>query len=417
MPSVSVAVITVVPYILILFGLALAVITDTYIDKKQKSLMLAVLMLSTLLVLQNAADYLLFKSTSHVMLHTFTGILGYSIRPAIIVVFCSIISDNKRIIAPWFLVGANAALYLTALFTPITFGYSRTYGGFARGPLGYTAHIVSAVLMLYLVLLMLKKFKNNQRAMILPYISTVLIICAVLADTFIEATDGMPMSELTTAIVISCIFYFFWIHMQLVRQYETDLLANQRIKIMISQIQPHFLYNTLATIHALCRNNPEKAAQVTKKFGQYLRRNMESLNNAELIPVEKELEHTRIYADIEMVRFENIRVNFDIKDKGFLLPALTIQPIVENAIRHGVRIKEKGLVSVRTRFAYGFHEITVSDNGIGFNASEMKNDGVEHIGIENVRSRIEKMCGGTLDINSEKDKGTTVTIRLPIAND
>lgn len=414
MPSINFAIASIIPYALIILGLAITVITYSYISKNQKSLMLAVLTLSALLIFQNAADYLLNNSVSHIMLHTIMGILGYSIRPAIIVVFCSIISDDKRIIAPWFLVGANAALYLTALFSPITFEYSRTWGVFLRGPLGYTAHIVSAVLMLYLMVLMLKKFANNKRAMILPFISTFLIICAVLADTLLEASSSMPVSEITTAIVISCIFYFFWIHMQLVRKYEADLLTDQRIKIMISQIQPHFLYNTLATIRALCRKSPEKAAQVTEEFGRYLRQNMDSLNNAALIPVEEELEHTRLYADIEMVRFENIQVKFDIKDKGFLLPALTIQPIVENAIRHGVRIREKGLVSISTRFAYGFHEITVSDNGIGFDASKVKSGNGEHIGIENVRSRIEKMCGGTLDIKSEENKGTTVTIRLPV---
>ena len=106
---------------------------------------------------------------------------------------------------------------------------------------------------------------------------------------------------------------------------------------MMSQIQPHFLYNTLATIRALCCVDAEKAGEMTEKFGEYLRQNLDSLGNTGLIPFRKELEHTRIYADIEMVCFENLRVEYDIQDDAFALPPLTLQPIVENAFTHGFR--------------------------------------------------------------------------------
>ena len=190
-------------------------------------------------------------------------------------------------------------------------------------------------------------------------------------------------------------------------------MAEQRMKIMVSQIQPHFLYNTIATIRALCRKDPSRAEKVTEKFGQYLRQNLDSINNSDLIPVEKEITHTRVYADIEMVRFENISVEFDIRDADFSVPTLTVQPIVENAIRHGVRIREKGIVRVQTRSEGGNHIITVSDNGVGFDVNKINSDGGNHIGIENVRWRVENICGGTLSIESEKDRGTTVTISIP----
>ena len=183
---------------------------------------------------------------------------------------------------------------------------------------------------------------------------------------------------------------------------------------MKTQIQPHFLYNTLSTIQALCDIDPEKASETTGKFAKYLRNNLESLDRTDRIPFEKDMEHTLIYTDIEMIRFPNIRIEQDIEDEDFTLPALTVQPIVENAIRHGVRIREEGIVRISTRRDGDCHEIVISDNGKGFDIEKAGDGGGLHIGVKNVRERIERMCGGTLDIKSRMDEGTVVTIRIPV---
>ena len=183
---------------------------------------------------------------------------------------------------------------------------------------------------------------------------------------------------------------------------------------MMSRIQPHFLYNTLSSIQALCRIDPEKAFDVTEKFGTYLRSNIDSLDRPDLIPFANELEHTRVYSEIEMIRFPNVRVDYDVTDAAFSVPALTMQPLVENAIRHCVRIRKEGVVAVSSRKTDLCHEIVISDNGKGFDTRLLKTAGGTHIGVRNVRERIEKMCGGTLTVESIPDKGTTVTIRIPI---
>jgi len=190
-------------------------------------------------------------------------------------------------------------------------------------------------------------------------------------------------------------------------------MAEQRIKIMMSQIQPHFLYNTLSTIQALCKTDPEKAFETTEKFGSYLRQNIDSLGQPKLIPVKKELDHVRIYAEIEELRFPGVKVEYETDDMDFMIPALTVQPLVENSVRHGVRKRGEGVITVRTRKTSGFHEITVHDNGIGFNVSAAENDDGTHIGLQNVRERVESMCGGTLTLESVIDEGTTVTILIP----
>ena len=114
-----------------------------------------------------------------------------------------------------------------------------------------------------------------------------------------------------------------------------------------------------------------------------------------------------------MVRFENVRIEYDIKDTDFSLPPLSVQPIVENAIRHGVRAKKDGIVSVSTEYLDHSHKIIIHDNGIGFDINEIDNFGEKHIGIKNVKERIEKLCGGTMIIESAENSGTTVTICIP----
>ena len=303
-------------------------------------------------------------------------------------------------------------VHLTALFSGVCFSIDAA-NQFHRGPLGYCCHIVSGVLLVYLVYSTYKEcIRVKKIESWLPILNALVIIASVAVDSVVDY-HNFPMTFLTIAVVIVALFYYIWLHLQFVRRYEQAIQAEQRIQIMVTQIQPHFLYNTIATFKALCRKDPEKAADVADKFGLYLRQNLDSLDVVGRIPFRRELEHTKLYADIEMARFENIRVEYEIADEDFTIPPLTLQPMVENAIRHGVRIREKGIVRIITRRSQGYHEIIIADNGVGFDVDTLTEEGTRHIGIRNVRERIESMCGGTLEIDSISGTGTTVTIRIP----
>ena len=417
MTPTQTALLSTVPYILLLIGLGRTVLSDPYVSRIRKQIMLVIVVLAATMIAQNAADYILYYDRTNILMRTVVGIYGYAMRPVIIVLFYYFFETGgkKTITVPaWCLIGLNTALYATALFSPITFSYHKETFSFARGPLGFTSHIIGAILLLGLLLIVIYDYKDKKRDMVFPLLSILFIAGGVLMDSILPIDEISVVSALTIAVVICCVFIYFWFHVQFVRQHERDLMAQQRIKIMVSQIQPHFLFNTIATFRALCKRDPDKAAEVAENFGQYLRQNLDSLETEELIPVEKELEHTRVYADIEMVRFENVRVEYDVRDCDFSVPPLTVQPMVENAIRHGVRAREKGVVQVSTRLSDVGHEIVIRDNGIGFDPDHLEatGDGA-HIGISNVRERVEKLCGGTLTIESEPDKGTTIIIRIP----
>lgn len=192
-------------------------------------------------------------------------------------------------------------------------------------------------------------------------------------------------------------------------------LAESRISIMLSQIQPHFLYNVLNSIYCLCEKDIGAAQEAISDFADYLRGNMTSLTQRDLVPFSKELSHLETYLSLEKLRFgDALNIVWDIQAEDFMLPALTVQPIVENAVNHGICNSDKGgTVKITTRETDDFYEIEVQDDGVGFDTEEMPNSKDGHIGIENVRSRLRKMCGAELEISSSIGVGTTAVIRLP----
>ena len=400
------------PLWLQLIGLTFAVLIDPYIRKKHRSVMLVIIALASSLILQNYADFVLGSGGARVFARTLACIYGYSVRPVILALFFYIVGKRKSYLWAWIPVAANALIHLSALFSDVCFGISET-NHFYRGPLGYSCHVVSALLLVFLAVISVKEYARvKKREAVFPLANILIIVAAAVGDTFFSYGDS-AVSFTTAATVSACVFYYIWLHLQFVREHEQALLAEGRIQIMMSQIQPHFLFNTLSTIQALCKTDPEKAFETTEKFGAYLRQNIDSLGQTKLIPVQKELDHVRIYAEIEELRFPALKVEYDTPDLEFRIPALTVQPLVENAIRHGVRIRKEGRVTVSTRKTRDGHEITVRDNGRGFDVNAAEAQEGTHIGIKNVRERLERLCGGALTVESEIDKGTTVVIRIP----
>ena len=393
-----------------LIGLVIVVIADSYLQKKQKRILLLIALLAFSLLVRDRWDSILTERPDR-LLRTLLGIYGYGIRPVILVLYLKTLEMNRSRKLLWCLVAANAAIYLSALFSGISFRITEE-NLFAMGPLGYIGHVLCAGLLAMLVYESVKKsLQRNATGSFILLLDAGLLVLATVWD-WLQGGSG-PVSWLTVVVVSSCLFYYLWLHMQSAFAHEQALEAEQRIQIMMSQIQPHFLFNTLSTIQALCRIDPEKASETTEKFGTYLRMNIDSISQSSLIPFRKELEHTRIYADIEMMRFPYIHISYDIKEDDFELPALSIQPMVENAIRHGVRGRYNGSVKIMTRGEENEIVISVIDNGKGFDPEGTEEAGGMHIGIRNVRERIEVLCGGTLEIESEPGKGSTVIIRLP----
>ena len=190
-------------------------------------------------------------------------------------------------------------------------------------------------------------------------------------------------------------------------------IAHQRASIMVLQMRPHFIYNAMMSIYYLCARNPKKAQQVTLDFTSYLRKNFTAIASENTVPFSDELEHTRAYLALEQVQFEDsLFVEYDTPHKEFRLPPLTLQPIVENAVKHGMDPEYAPLyISIKTRETDSGSEIVVEDNGPGFAPAD--DDFEPHIALANIQQRLEMMCGGKLAIRPREGGGTVVIVTIP----
>lgn len=217
----------------------------------------------------------------------------------------------------------------------------------------------------------------------------------------------------TTSILI--IFINIQSQRELRMEQQEKQLTEAQIGIMLSQIQPHFLYNTLTTIRQLCELDPMDAKDAIGDFSRFLRANMDSLTNKAPIPFEQELTHVRHYLNLEQRRFgERLRVEYEINAQDFSIPPLTIQPIAENAVRHGILRREQGgMVKIRSEETDISYVIKITDDGVGFSALPEDSGIRSHVGIANVRKRLLSLCGGTLECFSTPGKGSTVVMTIP----
>lgn len=189
-------------------------------------------------------------------------------------------------------------------------------------------------------------------------------------------------------------------------------LENSRISVMLSQIQPHFLYNSLTSVMDLCDSNPKEAKRAIADFADYLRGNLNSLKTQTPIPFSKEFEHIQKYLKLEKLRFkEELEIEYDIETVDFMLPALSVQPLVENAVKHGVgACPGGGKVRICTEETATEYVVIIEDNGIGFDLNAIKEDGKTHVGLENIQNRLSMMMNAKLEIESQIDVGTVARV-------
>ena len=190
-------------------------------------------------------------------------------------------------------------------------------------------------------------------------------------------------------------------------------LKESRISIMLSQIQPHFIYNTLGTIERMCLKDPQKAFDLVRNFSLYLRGNFSELDSVAPIRFEEELKHIEYYVNIEKVRFPDMSIEYDVEATEFVLPALSVQPLVENAIKHGLmRLESGGTVLVRSYETPTHFCVEVKDDGVGFDTS-LPIDEKKHVGLRNIRGRLNAMVNGDLILESKPGVGTKAVIMIP----
>ncbi|MBR1714405.1 MAG: histidine kinase [Treponema sp.] len=291
------------------------------------------------------------------------------------------------------------------VFFKFYFFVDETTGEYFRGPL-YEVHLMFVFTAFLIVMPCVATKKANWHIKSAFMIINVAPYIAAFIQVMVQGLSVTYIGVLVAIIIV-------YVNVQVTLRRKLEIIQNQ---VLVAQIQPHFLFNTFATIQALCRRDADLAAKTINNFSKYLRGNIR-LQNMELVPFSEELNHIKVYTDIEKMRFPNISVEFELENDEVRIPFLSIEPLVENSIKHGIRGKNQGFVKIHTYFDEKNHIIEVVDNGTGFDAkkilSEIESEKSEHIGLKNVKDRIESMCNGKMKIESQIGVGTKITVRIP----
>ena len=294
-----------------------------------------------------------------------------------------------------------------------TVGQDNIYRRAPLYPLSLVCPTVTLLICLVLLVLLRKRFTKRERIAFCFYLLVPLV--AIAAQPFLEG-----VYVIVQAMAIAVLTMFVFILSDQTERYLRQEREAQKLKVdlMLSQIQPHFLYNSLGTIQALCRSDPATAERAVGEFAQFLRHNMRSIESDQPILFHQELTHAQNYLALQKLRFgDDLNIAYDLECETFSLPTLTLQPLVENAVSHGIRQTEsgKGTVTIRTREMEDHYEVSVVDDGVGFDPTTAASGVGSHVALPNIRSRLARVCGGSLRIISSPGMGTTATILIPKA--
>lgn len=388
---------------------------DKYIDKREKNIFAACIAVSLILNLRYDLDLKLLGTSelNHwIFLKTLNSFVGYTIRPTLLWGMWELLRGEKkkyvRRIFQVLLVG-NFLIFTTCFYTELSFGYRADTYYFFRGPLGFTAHVVMAIMMFLFIPTLVQMYRKGKKRDFYVGIFTLLMALVVV---WIETETDK--SYLQYVVTMQVLLYYFFLHQEEEKEYTRAMLVAQKAEIMLMQIKPHFINNTLGTIQALCEIDPLLASKTTGLFARYLRMNMTAMDKLLPIPICEEIEHTKTYLEIEMLRFPWIKAEYDIQDLDFCVPVLSIQPLVENAVQHGLRKQKHGKIRISTEWTEAGHLVKIADNGVGFDEKNPVTQEGHGIGIKNVRYRIETISQGTMQIESHVNEGTTITICIPL---
>lgn len=349
----------------------------------------------------------------HNMIRVIASMLGYILRVGFVYsLLCALDGSVVKKFYHYIPMVLTVALAGTMLFSDIFVWFSED-NEFYRGPL-YLAIYVPVIY--YLVIMLHKLFSKEyiggrDGKIVYTFCILIPVVASVLDSNVAHDRELFYLAAMVSLAI-------FYLSNLIIHRKKKDTAMDAEIyqmesQLMISQIQPHFINNTLATIRALNKTDPEAAGAVIDNFSAYLRSNLSNLNKNEPIPFLDEIQHTKTYVEIEKVRFSNIDVEFDLQITDFKVPALSIQPLVENAIKHGVRARKRGLVKVKSFETDLFYAVEIADNGKGFDVGSLESMGSEHYGLKNVKKRLEVMADAEMRIYSVIDRGTVASIYIP----
>ena len=351
----------------------------------------------------------------HIRFRTIVSIIDYVVQPLIILLELQIITPGMRhklrLAIPALI---NALIYATS---PLTGGLGFSIGSsnqYIRGPLGYTIFYVMTFYLAVFIFVSIKSFKDysRTRGLLLVFIS-----CASVLTMLLEATARVSgyVDEVSALSVLVYYIYLIAVYQQSLRENlaEKELKITQdRITMLQQQIRPHFIFNSLNVIRALIKRDPQKAISGIDSFVSYLRGHVYAIDNSELISFDDELVNVKAFVGLVQPSYdEAIDITYDLNVTDFSIPALSLEPIVENAVKHGIG-KNGGYIRIITSKESEHIKIIVINSNVEKIDYSQKERARLGVGLENTRTRLKLLLNGSVDM-TKTDTETTVTISIP----
>ena len=367
------------------------------------------------MIMQQLSGYLNLWIVDPTVCMMMDKVTGYAFIVAVLLYFKSnMCSGGTRITA-----NITSGAYLGCVITVFLLHLGHIHDLNASSLVMNIAAAVSIAVMIVL-LSVEKRDGRNTLLFILSWAPLLLTVVVDVLDQFIHLPGTHYFNYgLAVTMIVQIVGLIFDLRQQYLNKIRYEQMQKElyeaKVSVMVSQIRPHFMFNALSSIAILCRLDPETAYKATVTFSDYLRGNMDSLRQTAPVPFETELGHLKKYLYIEKLRFgDELNIEYDIQATDFEVPQLSIQPLVENAVKHGVGMKEDGgTVKISARETEKYFEVVIEDDGTGFDVNEKKDDGRSHIGMENARKRLKELCGADVIITSAVGEGTKARVVIP----
>ena len=325
------------------------------------------------------------------------------------------ICQKKLGMQEYCLIGSNAIVVLAGIIMPVQF----------VNALFVFVCVLAICALVYSTVQYLKYSKKEPTIQItITFFLIETILCYLYEIFLLVPVSTYNTSSLSTVFFLACVM--LTVLNSYLREKEaeqtsltkelTDKIRDTEFTFLNSQIQSHFIYNTLNSIQSLCNTNPEKASELVEEFSFYLRNRLEFNKMPNLINLEDEIEHIKTYINIEQTRFgDNIKCVYDLAITDIKIPPLSVQPLVENAVKHGISKQVGGGVIILSTYQDRKNVyIRVKDNGLGFDVNVLKDS--KRVGFNNIKDRLDLYLGATIKLESKIGVGTVVTITIPKKN-
>lgn len=271
--------------------------------------------------------------------------------------------------------------------------------------------------MLVIILLYGGCLNKKERFAAFTYIA--LPVCAWAIQTQMY---GVSLVNIATTVSLLFMFVVYELGKSIRMVQQAEMLMEQekrnhewQMRLLRQQIQPHFIFNSMSVIQVLCRKDSKTAAEAIQHFSSFLRSSIDLYDKKEMIPLENEISVLENYLYLEKLRYgEKLRIEYQLEATDFSVPAFSVQPVVENAIKYGIQPKlEGGTVTISSFETETNYQVVVADDGVGFEPEKVADDGINHIGLRNVGSRLQLICNGQLEVISAPGEGCRVRITIP----